>query len=59
MAGAAGDLPDELPTTWVEHAAARAGEPVPTAFSEPSLPMHAADDEAARVVAAVSDIVWG
>ena len=45
--------------TWVEHAAARAGEPVPTAFSEPSLPMHAADDEAARVVAAVSDIVWG
>jgi hypothetical protein len=59
MAGVTGDLPDELPTAWVEHAAARAGEPVPTTFSEPSLAPHPADDEAGRVVAAVTDIVWG
>ena len=59
MAGAAEDLPDELPPGWVERAAARAGEPVPASFSEPSLARHAADDEAGQVVAAVSDIVWG
>jgi hypothetical protein len=32
---------------------------MPTVFSEPSLPAHAADDEARQVVAAVADIVWG
>jgi acetoin utilization protein AcuC len=58
MAGVTGDLPDELPTAWVEHAAARAGEPVPTTFSEPALGPHPADDEAGRVAAAVTDIVW-
>ena len=38
---------------------ARAGEPVPSTFSEPSLPAYPADDEARRVTAAVSDILWG
>jgi acetoin utilization protein AcuC len=59
MAGGAGDLPDELPTAWVERAAARAGEPMALSFSESSLASHPADDGARRVVAAVSDIVWG
>ena len=59
MAGAAADLPDELPADWVERASARVGEPVPSTFSEPALAVHAADDEAGRVVAAVSDILWG
>ena len=36
--------PTTLPNAWVEHAAARAGEPVPTTFSEPSLAPHAADE---------------
>jgi len=58
MAGVADELPDELPSAWVDQASRRAGEPVPSTFSEPSLAVHPADDEARRVVAAVSDIVW-
>jgi len=59
MAGVAGELPDELPSAWVDRASQRAGEPMPSTFSEPSLPAYPADDEARRVTAAVSDILWG
>jgi hypothetical protein len=59
MAGAAGDLDDALPGDWVEHASGRAGEPVPTTFSEPSLEPTAADAEARSVTASVADILWG
>ncbi|MEP6758651.1 MAG: acetoin utilization protein AcuC [Actinomycetota bacterium] len=59
MAGSADVLPDELADGWVARASARAGEPVPGTFSEPSLGVQPADDEARRVTAAVSDILWG
>ncbi len=49
---------DQLPDAWVTEASRRAGEPVPTTFSEPPLDGLAADDDAARVTAAVADILW-
>ena len=58
MANATADLPDELPPAWVETASRRAGESVPTMFSEPALEPHQADEEARRVVAQVADILW-
>jgi acetoin utilization protein AcuC len=58
MANATADLPDELPPAWVETASRRAGESVPTTFSEPALEPHQADEEARRVVAQVADILW-
>jgi acetoin utilization protein AcuC len=59
MVGAAGDLADALPSGWVEHASGRAGEPVPTTFSEAALGPTPADDEARSVTASVADILWG
>jgi hypothetical protein len=58
MAHAADDLPDALPESWIELATARAGEPVPTTFSEPSLDAHRADEDARAVVARLADILW-
>ena len=58
MANAAGDLPDALPEAWVERASGRAGEPVPSTFSESRLEPHRADDETRRVVAQLADILW-
>ena len=57
MAGA--DMPDPLPEDWVTRASQRAGEPVPTTFSEPSLEPFPADGAAREVTAAVADILWG
>jgi acetoin utilization protein AcuC len=58
MANAAAELPDTLPGAWVERASGRAGEPVPATFSEPALEPHHADDEARRVIAQLTDILW-
>jgi len=58
MANAAADLPDELPDGWVERATDRAGEAVPSTFSEAALEPRPADDEARRVVARLADILW-
>lgn len=58
MANAAHDLPDALPEAWVERAGDRAGEPVPSTFSEPAPEPHQADDEARRVIAKLADILW-
>ncbi|HEV8089768.1 MAG TPA: acetoin utilization protein AcuC [Actinomycetota bacterium] len=58
MANATADLPDELPPAWVEQASSKAGESVPTTFSEPALEPHQADEEARRVAAALVDILW-
>jgi hypothetical protein len=58
MANAAADLPDELPDGWVERATDRAGEAVPSTFSEGALEPRPADDEARRVVARLADILW-
>ncbi len=58
MANATGELPDELPSAWVEKASAKAGEPVPSTFSEPALEAHQADDEARRVTAELADRLW-
>jgi len=58
MANATADLPDELPSGWVEQASAKAGGPVPTTFSEPALESHQADEEGRRVAAALVDILW-
>jgi len=59
MAGATGDLADELPAAWAELAASRVGGPVPPTFSEPSVDALPVDDEARRVTAAVSELLWG
>jgi acetoin utilization protein AcuC len=59
MAGALDDLPDALPTEWVDLASERAGEPVPAAFSEAGLQPQPADAAAREVTAAVADILWG
>ena len=58
MAHAADDLPDALPASWIELASARVGAPVPSTFSEPSLPADLADDVARAVVARLADILW-
>jgi acetoin utilization protein AcuC len=58
MANAADELADVLPPEWVERASHRAGEPVPTTFSEPSLEPHRADDQARGVVGRLVDILW-
>jgi acetoin utilization protein AcuC len=59
MAGAIDGLPDELPGEWVSRAGERAGEPVPSTFSEPSLEAHPADAAARQGIAAVADVLWG
>jgi hypothetical protein len=58
MANATADLPDALPAAWVERASDRAGDQVPTSFSEPALEPLPADDEARRVIAQLADILW-
>ena len=59
MAAAIDELPDPLPEAWVALATDRAGEPVPSTFSEPPLEAHPADAAARAVTAAVADILWG
>jgi acetoin utilization protein AcuC len=59
MAGAADDLADELPPSWIETAQARWGGTVPVTFSEPALGPTVADETAAEVGRAVSDILGG
>jgi acetoin utilization protein AcuC len=59
MANASADLPDALPHEWVERASDRAGEPVPSTFSEPApQPRPDADDQARAVTARLADILW-
>ena len=58
MVGVASDLPDAIPGEWVARASGRAGEPVPTMFSEPMLEVQPADAAAREVTAAVADILW-
>jgi hypothetical protein len=58
MANATADLPDELPHAWIERASAKAGETVPSTFSEPALEPHQAETRARRVAAALADILW-
>ncbi len=58
MAGFA-ELPDELPADWVAEASARAGAPVPTTLSEPSLGRLEADAGADAVAVQLTDILWG
>jgi acetoin utilization protein AcuC len=57
MAGAADELPDELPEGWVAEASLRAGERVPDTFSEPALEPAAADAAAREVIAEVAGIL--
>jgi len=59
MAGVAASLGDDLPAPWVAEAARRFGDPVPATFGEALLPGTGADDEAARVGAAVAAILAG
>ncbi|HJX06458.1 MAG TPA: acetoin utilization protein AcuC [Actinomycetota bacterium] len=58
MSDAADGLPDALPREWVERASAKAGEAVPTTFSEPLLRPDAADQQARRMTARLADILW-
>ena len=59
MANARDTLPDALPQAWVEQASDRAGEPVPSTFSEPAPePSRDADDRARAVTARLVDILW-
>jgi acetoin utilization protein AcuC len=57
MAGALGDLPDELPEAFVEEAERRAGGEVPTTFSEPDLGPGRADADARAVAAEVRRLI--
>jgi hypothetical protein len=57
MVGATEELPDALPGAWIGRASERAGDRVPSTFSEPSLRRHPADDVARRVIADVMDIL--
>ncbi|HYJ60639.1 MAG TPA: acetoin utilization protein AcuC [Actinomycetota bacterium] len=59
MAGAADDLADELPPDWVRRAQERWDGPVPATFADPPLGPSRADEEAARIGRAVSDILGG
>jgi acetoin utilization protein AcuC len=57
MVEATEELPDALPGAWIGRASERAGDRVPSTFSEPSLGRHPADDVARRVIADVMDIL--
>ncbi len=57
MTGAADDLPDALPESWIEQAERLAEGPVPATFGELALGPSRGDDEAREVAAAVSDIL--
>ena len=57
MAGALGDLPDELPPAFVEEAERRARGPVPTTFSEAALGPGPADERARAVADEVRRLV--
>jgi len=59
MAGTTDGLADELPAGWVADVSDRAGEPVPSTFSEPALSATSADAEANETAATVADILWG
>jgi acetoin utilization protein AcuC len=59
MVDGLGELPDELPESFIEEAERRAGGPVPTTFSEPDLGPGPGDDGARAVGRAVRELVLG
>ena len=59
MTDALDDLPDELPVAFVQEAERRAGDSVPTTFSEPDLGPVGGDDEARAVAEQVRRMVLG
>lgn len=58
MAGAAGDVPDELPEAWIEEAEQRLRGPVPETLSEPRLPEGRGDIAVAGILVDVKRTIF-